>query len=587
MRVCPTDGEPLVPEDDRRGVTALGFRGARATASPSALPSLADEEEPRPGFAFDEGLKTGSQVGEYQVTGKIGEGGMGIVYAGIHPVIGKKVAIKLLNLALSQDPMMVQRFVQEARAVNQIQHHNIVDIFAFGQLPNGRHYFVMEYLQGRSLKHRLQADPPVSYAEAFQILISVCDALAAAHNTGIIHRDLKPDNIYLVDGRPAEHLVKLLDFGIAKLLRRGDGEGSQTRTGAPIGTPFYMSPEQCRSKTIDARSDVYAMGVIVFEMFTGRLPFAGPDYIDTVNGHLMGTPPLPTDYVAGLPIDLESLILRCLEKDPDHRPANAGEIAEALRAVAAAAPAEATLPPRVHASAETVPQSPVRIATPRSQPSVSRPSTGARRRRSGQLVLVGGLALLFVAAGGIGIFWAARGRPAAEQTASTLAPMWLEVSSDPPGAHILIDGRARSELTPARLKLPRAAELAVRVEREGHKPHDEVVRVAADAPGGSLNARLEPLPAELRIHTNVKEATWKLDGAPAGTVSGALTLDKVAPGEHRVRVEARGFDPREEAITLAPAQVMSVDWTLNTARDKKRPSSALPDAPSTDFRAPK
>jgi len=479
----------------------------------------------------------------------------------------------------------VQRFVQEARSVNQIGHHNIVDIFAFGQLPNGRHYYVMEYLPGQSLKNRLRSDKPFSWAEAFRVLAAVCDALAAAHAAGIVHRDLKPDNIYLVEGHAAEPIVKLLDFGIAKLLRHGE-DSSTTRTGAPIGTPFYMSPEQCRSKPVDARCDLYAMGVITFELFTGRLPFPGPDYIDTVNGHLMQPPALPSDYAPGLPGELESLILRCLEKEPDHRPGSAAEIAETLRKIAQMVPADAALPPRVHAGAETVPQ-PLRVPTPRSQPPVAARSSSASlpgaAPKSNRGFFIMAAAALLVALSAAMLFWGSRTNRTTPAGAPQIA---LEISSEPPGAQILVDGRARPERTPARLELPWAAEIAVRVELANYKPYDEVVRLPAGAPSAKLAAKLEPQPASLRVRTNTRDATFQLDGSPVAAVAGVLALDKLAPGAHKLRCEARGFEPREESVLLSPAQTAALDWTLLPVAGKKRPRSNLPDAPTTDFHAP-
>ena len=576
--MCPVDGEPLVA-DDRSAPTSHGFRGGARAATPASA-AAAQQLGPAADVApilVDDTLAPGSLVGEYEVTEKIGEGGMGVVYAGVHPLIGKKVAIKLLNLALSQDPVMVQRFVQEARAVNQIGHHNIVDIFAFGQLPNGRHYFVMEYLQGQSLKRRLHKDPPLTYAEAFAILIAVCDALAAAHATGIIHRDLKPDNIYLVDRG-----VKLLDFGIAKLLRRGEDLG-HTRTGAPIGTPYYMSPEQCRQRGVDARSDLYAMGVIMFDLFSGKLPFAGPDYIDIVNAHLGQPPPLPTDFQAGIPVELEALILHCLEKDPDARPQSAAEVAEKLAAIAAAAPADALLPERTSATADTAAGS-ARSATK----GTHRPTGSKRSRRVGRLslwrrqIILGSLLVAGVA-GVAGGLWLGRREPQASP-----APLQLDVESQPAGAQILVDGRVRGERTPARLTLPRAAELAVRIEHEGYRSYDEVVRPVAGVATAAVTAKLVPLPAALRVRSSVPAATWRLDDQPVGT-GAAFGVDRVAPGTHHVRADARGFQARDEEVRFAPGQVVTLEWTLTPApaeHKRARPSQALPDAPATDFRAP-
>ena len=295
---CPADGstlvaapvtEPLRSVTPRDAPTNRGRAGAARMASPSPAGAAVAAVQVAPSVE----IEAGDVIGEYHVIGRIGEGGMGTVFAGIHPVIGKKVAIKVLNAALSHDQEIVDRFAQEARAVNQIAHRNIVDIFAFGQLPTGRHYCVMEFLEGRSLRARLSRPPALTHPEVFTLLGDVLDALAAAHAEGIVHRDLKPDNVFLVEDKSGGFRTKLLDFGVAKLLRR-PSEIGRTRTGAPLGTPFYMSPEQCRNRAIDVRTDIYAIGVIMFEVFTGQLPFPGPEYIDTVNGHLSRQPPRPS-----------------------------------------------------------------------------------------------------------------------------------------------------------------------------------------------------------------------------------------------------------------------------------------------------
>src|SRR6185295_19340617 len=188
-------------------------------------------------------LDPGTKVGEYVIQARIGKGGMGTVYSAEHPVIGKLAAVKVLDYALCSDPMTVDRFVQEARSANQIRHPNIVDIFAFGELPDGRRYLVMELLVGENLGKRLRR-LDMTLAESVEILDQVCDALEAAHDQRIVHRDLKPENVYLVPVRGNRLLVKLLDFGIAKLAGAADLRAQRTATGALLGTPAYMSPEQ-------------------------------------------------------------------------------------------------------------------------------------------------------------------------------------------------------------------------------------------------------------------------------------------------------------------------------------------------------
>ena len=260
----------------------------------------------------------GSFVGEYQVEGLLGEGGMGRVYAAVHPVIAKRAAVKVLRLELSKNREAVQRFVQEARAVNQIGHPNIVDIFAFGTLPDGRCYYVMELLRGESLRSRIRGGP-LELADALSILDTISIALEAAHEKAIVHRDLKPDNVFLVDIKSDRPTVKLLDFGIAKLLS-DDLRIDRTRTGNLLGTPAYISPEQARGHPVDHRTDVYALGALAFELVTGRLPFPADNAADMIAMHLVHAPPSARALVPVVPPLLDDLIGRLMAKDPAQRP---------------------------------------------------------------------------------------------------------------------------------------------------------------------------------------------------------------------------------------------------------------------------
>src|SRR5215470_18149964 len=219
-------------------------------------------------------LDAGQMVGEFEVGKMLAVGGMGVIYSATHPVIGKRAAIKVLHPRLCDDEEAVDRFLTEARAANQIGHPNIVDVFAFGALSDGRSYMVMEWLAGESLAQRLHRGP-LSLGEALGVLEQTADALDAAHEKHIIHRDLKPDNIFLVPVRGGRTLVKLLDFGIAKLVKP-DAEVTlkSTRPGSILGTPGYLAPEQARGQTVDGRTDIYSLGCVVFEMLAGRPPFA-------------------------------------------------------------------------------------------------------------------------------------------------------------------------------------------------------------------------------------------------------------------------------------------------------------------------
>ncbi|HEY3355569.1 MAG TPA: serine/threonine-protein kinase, partial [Polyangia bacterium] len=319
----------------------LGKRGPASSRTPPPLltPSAAPPPVPPPADATEHDepaadLPAGTVVGEYQITHKIGAGGMGAVYAAVQPLIDKKVAIKVLNAEFSADGRMVRRFMQEARASNRVEHPNIIDVFSLGQLPDGRYYCVMELLPGESLGHLLHRRR-LTAAEAQRFLDQTTDALAAAHTESIIHRDLKPDNIFIVEPRRGDSSVKVLDFGIAKLLGPGPSgsQPDQTRAGTPIGTPHYMSPEQARGDTtIDHRTDIYALGVIMFEIFTGRRPFQGASNVEILHSQIATLPPGPS-ALAQVPPRLEQLILRCLAKAAADRPQSMQDVGVELGAI--------------------------------------------------------------------------------------------------------------------------------------------------------------------------------------------------------------------------------------------------------------
>ena len=285
--------------------------------------------------ARDADLAPGEKVGEYVVAEKIGAGGFGTVFRAEHPLIGKQAAIKVLSRQYSADPAMVSRFVAEARAVNQIRHRNIIDIFGFGQLEDGRHYYVMEYLDGLPLDEYLAQKGRLGLDEAIPILRAVARALDAAHAKGIAHRDLKPENVFLAMDEQGGAHPKLLDFGIAKLLTGGEAQPSfKTRTGAPMGTPYYMSPEQCRGRDVDHRTDVYAFGCMSYRVLTGAYPFDGADYMEILFKQINDPPPPPSRVAPGLPAAVDDCIGWMLQKDPAARPPDLRAAIDALVAAA-------------------------------------------------------------------------------------------------------------------------------------------------------------------------------------------------------------------------------------------------------------
>ncbi|MDX2021342.1 MAG: serine/threonine-protein kinase [Deltaproteobacteria bacterium] len=294
------------------------------------MPAAADPKS-NPVLAPGADLTNGFVVAEYVVEGVLGRGGMGAVYLASHPVIGKRVAIKVLSAALSFDPELVRRFVDEARAVNKIGHRNIIDIFSFGQLQDGRQYFIMEYLEGQTLAARLEAGP-IPPGELSWIAAQACSALEAAHREHIVHRDLKPENLWLARPKHAEPYLKVLDFGIAKLADRADPL-SATQTGTVMGTPHFMSPEQALGQKIDHRADIYAMGVVLYQALTRRMPFDGNTYAEIVSKLLtQDAPPILASEVASEP--LRHLVMSCLEKDVSRRPASVADVGQKFASLA-------------------------------------------------------------------------------------------------------------------------------------------------------------------------------------------------------------------------------------------------------------
>jgi len=444
----------------------------------------------------DRELPAGERVGEYDIESKLGEGGFGSVYRAVHPLIGKAAAIKVLGHRFSADREMVSRFIAEARAVNRIKHKNIIDIFSFGKLPDGRHYYVMELLDGVTLDQHMSKHGRVSVEEAIPILLGVARALDAAHAAGIVHRDLKPENIFLAHDEDG-YSAKLLDFGIAKLF--GDPTRQhQTRTGVPMGTPQYMSPEQCRGHNVDHRTDVYSFGVLVYRMLTGVLPFSADSAMDVMMLHVSGELPLASGRLPALGTAVDAALAHMLAKEPDKRPASVGAALEELAAAAREAghdvsvPQARSLPPRGRdealASAPTLPflATPVAIMDSSSGDTLARAttasvgSTAAARSTGKRRALLAGLA----AAAAVALVALLLSRPAdsgratapsappastpvTTQSAPAVAPalpsvqvaseVELVVESDPEKVEVFV-GEKKLGVAPGPFKLPKSSE---------------------------------------------------------------------------------------------------------------------------------
>ena len=412
-------------------------------------------------------------AGEYRILAKLGEGGAGTVYLGEHAVIGRLVAIKVIDARPGDDERRLERFVQEARMLNALRHHHLVEAFAFGKLDDGRHYSVMEYLKGETLQGRLDRDGRLSLEDTIAIALPICDALASAHDAGLVHRDLKPDNLFLTKSYGGTVVPKVLDFGVAKLIA-SDGEGP-TRTGEPVGTPLYMAPEQCQALAVDARTDIYAFGVVLYRMLTGKLPFGGETLVEAIAQKLGGRAmEAPSSLVPELPAALDAIVLSCLAIRPEDRPSTMRVLAEDLE--------------RVRTGGEGVDR-----GTPR-----ARRAIGSRALRA-TVIAASCFATvwLLVRASGPGAHPASP--PVASATQVSPPPPLpqartgkLSITSEQP-ARISVDGVERArEAKSLEIDLPEGAHAILVVA--GTARFESVAQVRADAPT-SVQARFAPAQA--------------------------------------------------------------------------------------------
>jgi serine/threonine-protein kinase len=354
----------------------------------------------------------GQRFGNYRAISLLGEGGMGAVYLAEHPEIGRKVAVKVLRSEFSRDNQLLGRFLNEAKAANAIGHPNIIEILDMGTTGDGMPYLVMELLQGEVMAGRLRRLARLPLQVALEFAYQTASAVGAAHKKGIVHRDLKPDNLFIVPDEhdPTRERIKVLDFGIAKLQMRGPGDSVKTRTGTLMGTPVYMSPEQAMgTKEVDHRSDIYSLGVIIFEMICGKPPFFSEGFGELVHLHLNVQPPSPRSFVPSLPGNVEALIFKTLAKKADDRFQSMKDLQEAIKAVGAGQfPVRGSSTPDFSGGTlPTAASSPTPISElPRQSTTFS--THGERvaepRRSSGRAKLVVGAVATLAMIGG-GLFW--------------------------------------------------------------------------------------------------------------------------------------------------------------------------------------
>lgn len=268
--------------------------------------------------------------GQYKIVRKLGEGGMGAVYQARQEAIGQDLAIKVLLAEAAQSDELVKRFQREARVISMLAHQNIIRAFVFGSTDTGQLYMAMEFVNGHELRERLRGEP-MDELTTIRIMKQCCSALAEAHDLGIVHRDLKPDNILLTEFRGEKNFVKILDFGIAKITSsEGGNEAKLTQAGIVYGTPEYLSPEQAQALELDNRTDIYSLGVMLYEMMTGRVPFYDDSPVKILTKHVFEEPAKPSAMRPGITPTMENIILKAMAKDRDARFSDAMEMYKAL-----------------------------------------------------------------------------------------------------------------------------------------------------------------------------------------------------------------------------------------------------------------
>ncbi|HSD90612.1 MAG TPA: protein kinase [Kofleriaceae bacterium] len=582
---CPNDGMSLYPHQ-----------------AGGAAPELAPQS--------DEDLPPGSLAGEYRIEKKIGEGGMGSVYGAKHPLIGKRAAIKVIRRELSTSREAVDRFVLEAQSVNQIGHPNIVDVFGFGQLPDGRSFFVMEWLEGESLRDRLQR--PLQFPEALEILEHIAKALQAAHEAGVVHRDLKPDNVFLAARKGEKPSVKLLDFGLAKLTGSGEtGRFNQTRTGVVMGTPLYLSPEQAKGMKIDAATDVYSLGAMAYEMLSGAVPFKADSAVEIMAMHISAPARPLIEKAPWVPMEINNLVLAMLDKHPQNRPITA-QVREQLAACRQTAGA-VTIGMAIHPSSQPPPWTPQYPQSPQMTPQL--PQTTAQSPRPGappsmtpasgpygvatpgvtlappaasagrkNMALI--LGVLVIAGAGLGVgAWLAFGNKKTSASASE-TPSKVEVATNDPGSAASPTPAPPAETKPALAKPAEAKPAEAKpdeakpAEAKPDTTSPDTTKPDTTKPDTTKPDTTKPdttKPADVARkskpgHVTVTfsgppKAMVIVDGKPVGREAGDHVGLDLAPGDHTIRVQAKGFKPAEEKVHVSAGG--SADLKLTLERKKK------------------
>jgi len=432
--------------------------------------------------------------GRYRIGRLLARGGMGAIYLAEQVPLGRAVALKVLVpsvMRADNDGELRRRFLREAETCAKLRHPNTVVVFDYGTLPlaggEGEGLFIaMEYVAGRTLGQALRDDGPFDPERVTRVAVQVARSLREAHAAGIVHRDLKPGNVMLTPGSDDEsESVKVLDFGVAKVL--GEGSDGLTVAGSFVGSPRYASPEQIQELEVDGRSDLYSLGVVMYELLSGVPPFQANDTIRMLMAHVRDEPPPLRDRVEGVPVELAALVHALLEKDPARRPADADAVIQALRG--AATGKQPAVADRGSRPALDAPE-PISLENP-TWSAKTKPANQRRARRAAWPLALAGVGVVAGVAACAGLAWFAWPAPEAPVVAAPppeVAPVEVpraELSSTPPGATVTEGGVVLGK-TPLIVALDH--ERRVHVELEGYDPVDRVL-TAADT---DLALTLEP-----------------------------------------------------------------------------------------------
>ncbi len=472
----------------------------------------------------------------YRILRKLGDGGMGSVYEGEHLGIKRRVAIKVLHAQYAQNKEITARFQREAEAATSIGHPHIVEVTDMGSFPDGTAYMVLELLSGRDWAKDIKEQGPQPLGKVVHILSQVCDALGAAHAKGIVHRDMKPENIYLIERHGDPCFVKILDFGISKIIDQDQSDRSLTQTGTALGTPYYMAPEQCQGKKdVDPRADVYSLGVILFQALTGQYPFDDESYPMLVLKICTEPPPQLSAFRADLPPEMQEILHRTLAKSREHRFGSAAELKAALApflghtqapVLAANAPRTSLHGPSVLEGARAATPTGTAVletpaprvsSVPSATPYPLAPPPSNRGLIFGVVAMLG---LIVLVGGGLGAYFAL---------------------SDGRGAH------ARAPETTAESAGPPEAPPAPVPEASPEPAAQPVVEPVAPTAPAAVQPE-EPVGIRVTIRAPVGATLWIDEVQSANPFTATI-----APGPRRVRASAPGYRPFEQVVPFTVA----------------------------------